>query len=489
MDATTLDELREHLETVTDRIKAIDAQHQGRDLTPEAQTEFDSLRDERIETEKSIRHREEREAYLLRLADKPEHTENGEPEPYRSGLQVRKATRVPDDPTNLAEYRSLSNNLDDLEQAQRDGAMKIVERMRPAHPDITREQAQENVARMLDTIDHERGDDGPRSLARRVIVTSSRSYSKAFGEYLRTGIAPAELQRAASLTTTAGGFAVPVELDPSVILVSSGVINPVRQIARVRQTVLNTVEFITSTGITAAYGAEATEASDNAPTIAQPTLNVEKAFAFVPMSIEVAQDWAAIQSEMSMMFQDAKDTLENTKFLLGLGHTSSEPQGVIAVGGATAVSTSATTAVLAAADLYTLENALAPRWRARASIVGNRAAFQKIRQLDTAGGANLWVQLQNANPPTLLGYNAYEWSAYSSAVTTSGSTVLTIGDFSQFAIVDRVGLSVELIPHLFGSVGRLPTGQRGLYMYWRNSSKVLTPGLSANSAFQSLKLL
>jgi len=50
-------------------------------------------------------------------------------------------------------------------------------------------------------------------------------------------------------------------------------------------------------------------------------------------------------------------------------------------------------------------------------------------------------------------------------------------------------MSVELIPHLFGSSNRYPTGQRGLYMYWRNSSKVLTPGLSANSAFQSLKLL
>ena len=74
-------------------------------------------------------------------------------------------------------------------------------------------------------------------------------------------------------------------------------------------------------------------------------------------------------------------------------------------------------------------------------------------------------------------------------MTTSASTVLTIGDFNQFAIVDRVGMSVEFIPHLFGGTSNYPTGQRGLYMYWRNSSQVLTPGLTANSAFQSLKLL
>jgi len=33
-------------------------------------------------------------------------------------------------------------------------------------------------------------------------------------------------------------------------------------------------------------------------------------------------------------------------------------------------------------------------------------------------------------------------------------------------------MSVELVPHVFGSNQR-PTGQRGLYAFWRNSSKVL----------------
>lgn len=50
---------------------------------------------------------------------------------------------------------------------------------------------------------------------------------------------------------------------------------------------------------------------------------------------------------------------------------------------------------------------------------------------------------------------------------------LLFGDFSQFLIVDRVGMSVELVPHLFGSNQR-PTGQRGIYAVWRNNSKILT---------------
>jgi len=134
-------------------------------------------------------------------------------------------------------------------------------------------------------------------------------------------------------------------------------------------------------------------------------------------------------------------------------------------------------------SLYSLEAGLPVRWRARATIVGNRAYYSKVRQYDTAGGANLWVQLQYGDPATLVGYRAYEWSDYSSLVTTTASTVATIGDFKQFLIVDRIGMNVDFIQHLFGTARNYPTGQRGLYCYWRNTSKVLVP-----TAFVSLKL-
>jgi HK97 family phage major capsid protein len=47
-------------------------------------------------------------------------------------------------------------------------------------------------------------------------------------------------------------------------------------------------------------------------------------------------------------------------------------------------------------------------------------------------------------------------------------------DFSQFAIVDRVGTTIEVIPHLFGANQR-PTGQRGFYMHFRVGTGVLVP--------------
>jgi HK97 family phage major capsid protein len=57
----------------------------------------------------------------------------------------------------------------------------------------------------------------------------------------------------------------------------------------------------------------------------------------------------------------------------------------------------------------------------------------------------------------------------SSKTTTSEELVLAYGDFNAgngYVIADRVGMSIELIPHLFGTEKR-PTGQRGTYAYWR----------------------
>jgi HK97 family phage major capsid protein len=50
--------------------------------------------------------------------------------------------------------------------------------------------------------------------------------------------------------------------------------------------------------------------------------------------------------------------------------------------------------------------------------------------------------------------------------------IAVFGDFSRYMILDRVGLTVEVLPHLLGA-NRRPTGERGLYAYWRNGAKVL----------------
>jgi HK97 family phage major capsid protein len=61
------------------------------------------------------------------------------------------------------------------------------------------------------------------------------------------------------------------------------------------------------------------------------------------------------------------------------------------------------------------------------------------------------------------------------STTASNKKPLVYGDIAaDFRIVDRIGLQVELIPHVFGGSQR-PTGQRGLFAYWRTGCTVQVP--------------
>jgi HK97 family phage major capsid protein len=82
----------------------------------------------------------------------------------------------------------------------------------------------------------------------------------------------------------------------------------------------------------------------------------------------------------------------------------------------------------------------------------------------------------------IITYRANEASGMTSAVTT-GSKILILGDPQYFVIVDHVGLDVEIASHLFGAGTSLPTGQRGLIIYYRNTSAVLDP-----AAFRTLAI-
>ena len=80
----------------------------------------------------------------------------------------------------------------------------------------------------------------------------------------------------------------------------------------------------------------------------------------------------------------------------------------------------------------------------------------------------MWTTLGNDVPINLLGKPAYEAEAMDGAIATGDDYVLVYGDFS-YVIADRIGTTVEFIPHLFGANQR-PTGQRGWYAYFRAGS-------------------
>jgi HK97 family phage major capsid protein len=302
---------------------------------------------------------------------------------------------------------------------------------------------------------------------------SNPVYERAFFKSISGKSLSAEEQRVLSISGSAGdgtegNLAVPVTIDPTLILTGDMAVSPLRRISRVVTITGNEWRGVAADAIVASYDAEMTETSDDSPTLSQPVINVEKAQAFVPFSIEIGEDWASLRTELTRAFQDAKNSLESEKFLSGAGHASNEPEGLL-VGATTSVPISGT---FDEADLYALTDALPERYQDNASILINRAVGSLIRQMGDADNGMWAPSLQVGQPDRLLGYPVYPTSGLS-ATAGAGDTIAVIGDFSRFVIVDRVGLNVELIPHLFGTVRNYPNGMRGLYAYWRNSSGVV----------------
>jgi HK97 family phage major capsid protein len=274
--------------------------------------------------------------------------------------------------------------------------------------------------------------------------------------------------RALSLTTNQGGYAIPFELDTTIITTNAGVLNPIRGISRVVSIVTDEWNGVASDGVTATWTAEAVAASDNAPTLSQPNVPVHKATAFVPFSLEVGGDWANIASDVAMMIGDAKARLEAAAFATGSGN--GQPTGIVTALDANTNSEVAVTTnnALGAVDIYAVLAALGPRWRPSASWVMNTPYVNLIRQFGTANNYHgFTVDLTPQGITMVLGKPVYEASDMDAAVGTGTDNAIVLGDFSNFLIADRVGLSVELIPHLFDVTNNRPTGQRGWYAWWR----------------------
>jgi len=298
-----------------------------------------------------------------------------------------------------------------------------------------------------------------RGVAEHILLTGSEDYQETFRAYVEDPQGMA--QRAAlTLTLANGGYLLPFVLDPTIILTNTGSANPWRRISNVKQTTSNTWNGVTSAGVSAAWLTEGTTSTDSTPTVGNVQITPQKAAAWVFGSYEVLED-TDFGQQLPRLLADAKDRLEEAAFATGAG-SGGVPAGVIT--GATTVVTTATTLVIAVGDIYAVQGALPPRFRNApgAAWVANVAIINKFRQLDTAGGASFWTNLGKGQPETLLGAPIYE-STTMSGTTSIGSLEAVMGDFGQFIVVDRVGVSLIYEPLVKGSGSSLPSGQAGQF--------------------------
>ncbi|MFF2009167.1 phage major capsid protein [Streptomyces sp. NPDC058195] len=367
-------------------------------------------------------------------------------------------------PWDLGEMRSFDRSPEQVGQELRARALCAIEKMAGTN-DRIRSAATDII---------ERWDDKRGSIARQALATSSPEYMRAWSK-LASGrshmVSPDEqraLERAMTLTDNQGGYLVPFQLDPTVIITSDGSRNQIRQVARQVVATGDVWHGVSAGAVQWRWAAEGTEAGDNASEFGQPSIAVHKADGFVPISIEAMDDAENVTTEVGRLLAFGKDSLEAGAFISGTG--TGQPTGIVtALAGTAAEMGPATAETFSAADIYAMDGALPARHRAGASWLANRSIYNLIRQFDTQGGADLWERIGADVPPQLVGRPALEAEAMASGfdpATAGDNRIAIYGDFQNYVIADRIGMSIEFLPHLVGA-NRRPTGQRGWYAWYR----------------------
>lgn len=489
----TLDEHREELGRLKNEQLNLQTEWEGRRFDDVTRSRFNELEGSIREKEELIGELEKRQALVER------HAQNGDAL-ERAEFHVPRARSVNgSDIYDLSTIQRSWDNPEEEVRELRDRSLKAIERAKFPNPNLNHEDTQGHVERMVEGI---YGDTDGR-VAQMILSTGSDAYKRAFAKRITHGPqAPLNTEeqglitRAMSLTGASGGVAVPFVLDPTLLPSYNGAVNPFRNLARVIPIAVDEWRGVTSGGITAAYQAEAAATTDQSPTLASVSISTEMARVNIPYSIEIGMDWGSFASDMATEIQNSKDVLEATKFATGSG--TNEPFGVVT--GATTVFTSSDSAALFVADWSGVHDALPPLYRSRAAWALNNATLTRVRQLDTAGGSNMLtpnLQLRSAanvggpGAPDmtdsranvdLYGKPVHEASGV--ATFADNALIAVFGAFNPYyTIIERVGLSIENVPHMFDATTGFPTGQRALFAYWRNGAKVI----HAN-AFRTLRV-
>jgi HK97 family phage major capsid protein len=350
-----------------------------------------------------------------------------------------------------------------------------------------RDDQRDHLARLLRTPQGNQNRNGVL-IAQRVLLTCEPDYMEAFARLVTQPHAALSPEQARALravqewramnigTDSAGGYAVPVVVDPTFLLTAQGHPNDIIGLARVESITTDAWRGITTQGVNWTFTGEAAEATDNSPTLAQPVVPTHKATGTIRFSIEAEGDIVDFNDNAAELLDEGYSELLVNKLTTGSG--SSEPTGIeTALDANTNVEVEASTSgAITAADVNKLWSELPKRWRNpanrdRQAWMGHTGVGNAIQLLGEEGGAAFTVNLTADGVMQLKGRNFFENDYLDNLPSgTQAANLLIVGDWRNFLVAQRVGMSVELIPHLFGTTNNMPTGERMLYGWARVGS-------------------
>lgn len=291
-------------------------------------------------------------------------------------------------------------------------------------------------------------------------------HKQAFGRFLRRGIDDGlgELQaKAYNITTDSdGGFAVPEELDRSILdkLVD---VSPIRQIATVRTVSTSDYKKLVNVRGTASGWVDEDDArtATNSSSFQQVTPFMGELYAYPQATQQMLEDvffnaeqW--VVDEVSTEFS----RVEGAAFVTGDG--TKKPKGFLSYTTAATADSSRAFGTLqhvasgAAADwaasnpqdkLLDLVYSLKAGFRANARFVMNKGILGEIRKFKATDGNYIWRPgLEAGQPDTLLGYGITE--AEDMPAKAANALAIAFGDFGRgYLIVDRIGTQTLRDPY------------------------------------------
>lgn len=266
--------------------------------------------------------------------------------------------------------------------------------------------------------------------------------TKALNQFLRTGQVDAELKTLVVGTPASGGYTVAPEYSANIVkkLVEQ---SPMRRLASVMSIGTSKV-YIPTLASDAAGGwvAETGTRTEAEPTFGQIGIDVWEHAVVIPISRQLLEDSyidlsALLADRIATKFAQA----ENTAFVKGVG--TSSPEGLFATGNTFTSTTAKPDGTDLLAKIVELYYTLPTPYAQAASWGMTRATMGKIRAAAdvAANRAGIWSDgLADGTPARLLGAPVTEFPDMDDFAASK--TVAVLGDFSNYQIVDRVGLEI-----------------------------------------------
>jgi HK97 family phage major capsid protein len=441
------EELRGRLEALRTEITELSELD---DITPEQDSRLDEAIAEATEVRDELVKAEERAAVIAEIAQRDD---------------VRATPAVP---TSFHVQRKVDVDVDPAGSISevRDAAFKLLDQADWAD-DYNREAVEGAL----------KGRNGIASseVARRLVATESDAYRSAFfkvstgAQYALTADEGEALARANALSpATAGGLGVPVIIDPTILITSGKGLTGILAYSRIESISNNEWKGVSAAETAWSFDAEASQVSDDASVLSQPTVPVHMARGFIPYSIEIGMDYPGFATEMGRLLNSGYQALLAEKLAVGSG--SGEPSGIFPTLATTSEVTVTTAGSFGAVDLDKVWASLEERFRGSSTWFMSVDVENRIRAFSAGDNYNRFTVDQTAGGLMMLNGRPVVLSdfapSFAGATAGTARNIAVIGDFSNFVVAQRVGMNVELVPHLFGANQR-PTGQRGWFAYAR----------------------